>query len=293
MSVQHAIIERWEKAQREIAEARQQVDQLEEKCVIRFYSDLGITPKDPKDRPKAFAVPWKDLERWSVSFMADSVVGLGSPPSSVYPYYCLGDLATVSYGIQKSPANRPRQHPRPYLRVANVRKGYMDLSEIKEINVSDDEMGTYRLNPGDILFVEGNGSRAELGRVAMWNGEISNCIHQNHLIKVRVNKSLLLPQFAMFWFNTEVGRSHFFRSAKTSSGLGTINSAEVRSAPIPLPSLAVQREILKRLEERQKAIALQQKQAQYLATTVKQEIEEMILGVRPVPETTEFRKLSA
>ncbi len=205
LSIQRAIVGRWEKAQKEIAEAQERVGRLEKAGVDRFYDDLGITPTDYRDRPKAFAILWKDLERWSVSFMADTIVGIGQPLSSLYRYCHLGDVASVSYGIQKSPANRPNQHARPYLRVANVRKGYLDLSEIKEINVPDEEMDAYRLEPEDILFVEGNGSRAELGRVAMWNGEIPNCVHQNHLIKVRINRSRLLPEFAMTWFNTEVG----------------------------------------------------------------------------------------
>ena len=57
----------------------------------------------------------------------------------------------------------------------------------------DNELESYRLQPGDILFVEGNGSRAELGRVAKWSGEIADCVHQNHLIKVRVNAARLSP----------------------------------------------------------------------------------------------------
>jgi type I restriction enzyme S subunit len=283
MTAQRAIVAQWDKARKEIAAIQERVERLEEGIVTRFYRDLGITPKDYGGRPKAFAVLWKDIDRWSVSFIGDTLVGLDRPPLSSYPYFPLGDIATVSYGIQKSPANRPGQHARPYLRVANVRKGYLDLSEIKEINVGHNEMDAYRLEPRDILFVEGNGSRAELGRVGMWKGEIPNCVHQNHLIKVRVDTSRLLPEYAMTWFNTEVGRNHFFRSAKTSSGLGTINSTEVRNAPIPLPPLEVQRGIARCVEERRTEIAQEGEKARNLAASVEQEVEEMILGVRPVP----------
>lgn len=283
LPIQRAILDRWETAQMEIAAIEERVGRLEERVLARFYRDLGTTPRDYGERPKAVAVLWKDIDRWSVSSIGDMILGLDRPPLSLYPYFCLGDLATVSYGIQKSPANRPSQHARPYLRVANVRKGYLDLSEIKEINVGDDEMDAYRLEPGDILFVEGNGSRAELGRVGMWNGEIPDCVHQNHLIKVRVDASRLLPQYAMAWFNTEVGRNHFFRSAKTSSGLGTINSTEVRSGPIPLPPLEVQREIVRRVDETGAEIAQQREKARGLAAAVEQEVEEMILGTRSVP----------
>jgi len=192
----------------------------------------------------------------------------------------LGSAASVSYGIQKSPANRPGLHPRPYLSVANVRKGYLDLSEVKEINVPDSEMETYLLHPGDILFVEGNGSRSELGRVAKWNGEIANCVHQNHLIKVRADQALLLPDFAVTWFNTELGRGHFFRAAKSSSGLGTINSSEVRSAPIPLPPLHIQRQVMARVETGRTEIAREREAAERLAKSIHAEIEALILGTK-------------
>ena len=72
------------------------------------------------------------------------------------------------------------------------------------------------------------------GACALWNGEIVNCVHQNHILKVRPCKSKILPEYARTWFNTNVGKDHFFRSAKTSSGLWTINSTELRAAPIPL-----------------------------------------------------------
>ena len=143
-------------------------------------------------------------------------------------------------------------------------------------------MESLRLLPGDILFVEGNGSRAELGRVAMWNGEIPDCVHQNHLIKVRCDTTTLLPTFAMTWFNTDVGRGHFFRSAKTSSGLGTINSSEVRAAPIPLPHLEVQREIVDMVSRQRARIAEERKAAEQHQAQAAREVEEMILGVRPV-----------
>ena len=118
------------------------------------------------------------------------------------------------------------------------------LDEIKTINVPDGDMRALRLEVGDILFVEGNGSRAELGRVALWNGAIADCVHQNHLIKARPEPGRLLPEFAMAWFNSEAGRDHFFKSGKTTSGLGTINSTVIRTAPIPLPSIDAQREMV-------------------------------------------------
>ena len=282
LAEQRAIVERWRSAHAQIAAASVRVEKQEASCSEKFLSSLGITPPLATARPKSFALHWTRLDRWSVSSATDSILGLDKLAESKFEYARLGELATVSYGIQKCPANRPGQHPHPYLRVANVRKGYLDLTEVKQIDVPDSELESYRLQPGDILFVEGNGSRAELGRVAKWNGEIADCVHQNHLIKVRVYASRLSPDFAMIWFNTEIGRSHFFRSAKTSSGLGTINSNEVRSAPIPLPPLDVQRKLVGRVTAARAEIARERAAAAELRQTIAAEVESLILGTKPL-----------
>lgn len=279
---QEAIVARWRKAQDQIAAAYGRIHNLEHQIEKRFFEDLGVNLPDKINRPKCFAILWQGLVRFSIASSGNAALGLDSLQSSTYPEVALGSAATVSYGIQKSPANRPGQHPRPYLRVANVRKGYLDLSEVKEINVPGNEIEAYRLQPGDILFVEGNGSRSELGRVAKWNGEIANCVHQNHLIKVRVDADRLLPDFAVTWFNTELGRGHFFRAAKSSSGLGTINSSEVRSAPIPLPPFSVQQKIMKRVEAGRTEIAREREAAENLAKSIHAEIEALILGTQSV-----------
>ena len=81
----------------------------------------------------------------------------------------------------------------------------------------------------------------------------------------------------MHWFNTEVGRGHFFRSAKTSAGLGTINSREVRSAPIPLPPLEVQR-----VQTGSAEIARQRAEAERVRRAARAEVEALILGTLPI-----------
>ena len=70
---------------------------------------------------------------------------------------------------------------RPYLRVANVQDGYVDLSVLTTIEVTQDEDLKYRLRAGDVLMTEG-GDRDKLGRGCVWHGEIEPCLHQNHMI---------------------------------------------------------------------------------------------------------------
>ena len=61
--------------------------------------------------------------------------------------------------------------------VANVQRGHLNLEEIEEFELFSGELDRYRLEPGDLLVVEGNGSESEIGRCARWSGEIDECVH--------------------------------------------------------------------------------------------------------------------
>lgn len=281
LPVQRAIVSEWEQAKAEIADIHQRIASLEDKVETDFLAALGLPKPKRAMLPKVFASWWKDMERWSVMFNQLASVSVDFATGR-HPLASLGDVAAVSYGIQKCPANRPGQHARPYLRVANVQRGELDLHEVKRINVSEAEMPTYRLEPGDLLFVEGNGSRNELGRCASWHGEIADCVHQNHILKVRPDQSRLLTDYAMTWFNTATGRDHFFRSVKTSSGLGTINSSELRAAPIPLPPPSVQDGLVANVTAQRQRIATLKAEAERKALQAKADVEGRIRGEKPI-----------
>ena len=87
----------------------------------------------------------------------------------------------VQGGIQKQPKRTPQQNCFPFLRVANVYRNRLELGEVHQIELFGDELERLRLQPKDLLVVEGNGSKTEIGRSAIWNGEIENCVHQNHI----------------------------------------------------------------------------------------------------------------
>ena len=282
LPIQQAIVGQWEKAQKEIAEARKRVEQLEEGISGKIFMELGIPCRAETVLAKVFALWWKDLERWNVSYLARTVIEASDIHRAKYPLKRLGEIAQVSYGIQKCPANRPGQHARPYLRVANVQKGQLDLSEVKYINVPDSELETYRLRRGDLLVCEGN-SADLVGRPAIWNDEIPDCVHQNHIFKVRVDPSSTLPEFVLEYMHTLPARNHFRARAKFTTNLASINSSDLRELQIPLPPLDSQCEIVQWVRKRRAEIAQEQEKACSLAVAIEQEVEEMILGIRPVP----------
>ncbi len=280
LNAQAAIIAAWEAAQRELAATRTKIAELEERIEADFLADLGLSKPARVTLPKCFAVRWKDLLRWSVMFNQLSSV---TPDISTgkHPVATLGDVAAVSYGIQKCPANRPGQHARPYLRVANVQRGELDLREMKYINVSDKEMPGLRVESGDLLVCEGN-SADLVGRPAIWRDEIPDCVHQNHILKVRCDRAKALPDYVLEYMQTPPARNHFRARAKFTTNLASINSNDLREMPLPLPPLARQRELADKLAQRRAEIAALRTAAAERERQAKDEVEAMILGEKAV-----------
>jgi type I restriction enzyme, S subunit len=137
----------------------------------------------------------------------------------------------------------------PYLRVANVQRGFLDLSLIKEIEIRIDEFDRYRLQSGDVLMTEG-GDWDKLGRAAIWNEEIPDCIHQNHIYRIRsANKNELLPRWITLFANSYLGRSYFEGASKQTTNLASINMTQLRSCPLPIPPTKEQYRIVAKVDE--------------------------------------------
>lgn len=168
----------------------------------------------------------------------------------------IDSLALIQTGVAKS-SKRNYVNPilLPYLRVANVQDGYLDLSEIKNIAIDNTEIERYLLKPGDVLFTEG-GDFDKLGRGTIWMGEIKNCIHQNHIFAVRVRPQRLLPSYLALVAASAWGRKYFILSSKKSTNLASINSTQLRAFPIPLPPLHEQERIADVLSAWDRALTL-------------------------------------
>lgn len=134
----------------------------------------------------------------------------------------------------------------PYLRVANVQDGYLDLTEIKTVQIARKELEQLRLQEGDVLMNEG-GDFDKLGRGAVWSGEIEDCVHQNHVFRVRTDSSSLLPYFLAFYSESSFGKKYFLISSKQSTNLASINSTQLSAYPIALPSREEQQAIIDRI----------------------------------------------
>ena len=127
----------------------------------------------------------------------------------------------------------------PYVRVANVQDGFLDLREVKQIEVLDTDVGKYRLLPGDVLLTVG-GDPDKLGRGAVWTGEIDPCIHQNHIFSVRVDARVAEPQYISTLLGSAYGKRYFLRAGKQTTGIATINRTQLSRFPALFPPLALQ-----------------------------------------------------
>lgn len=159
-----------------------------------------------------------------------------------------GDVAEVQGGIQKQPKRRPVKYRFPFLRVANVPRGELDLSEVHEIELFNGELERFRLRTGDLLVVEGNGSPEQIGRSAVWRGELDDCVHQNHLIRVRPGPRLDPSYLGAYW-NAPSTAKAISAVASSTSGLYTLSTAKVKSVPLVVPPLDEQRRAVAKLEK--------------------------------------------
>lgn len=161
----------------------------------------------------------------------------------------------------------------PYLRVANVFFNELKLNEILEIGVMPQEIDKVLLQSGDLLFVEGNGSIDQIGRVAIWNGSINPCLHQNHLIKARFNQNQILPEYALFYFMSQEGRRQIENKSVSTSGLNTLSVKKIESLLLPIVPLNAQSQFaafVAQVDKSKLAVNKCLKKAEYLKSALMQ-----------------------
>lgn len=138
---------------------------------------------------------------------------------------------------------------RPYLRVANVQDGFLDLSEITEIEIPPEDVSRYELKAGDVLMTEG-GDFDKLGRGYVWEGQIEGCLHQNHVFAVRPHMKYLDSHYLSVIMTSYYGKAYFTSTSQQTTNLATTNSTKLGNFPLPLPSINQQDEILRELDSK-------------------------------------------
>ncbi|MGF6396134.1 restriction endonuclease subunit S [Pseudomonas plecoglossicida] len=155
--------------------------------------------------------------------------------------YVLNEIADIRSGVTKGKVVKPEESvTRPYMRVANVQDGYLDLADVQQITVSKRDAEKCLLLEGDILLTEG-GDPDKLGRGHVWRGEVEGCLHQNHIFSVRVNdQGRVRPGFLSAIISSPRGKRYFLKVGKQTTGIATINKS-VLSEFLPfVPPISLQ-----------------------------------------------------
>jgi len=148
-------------------------------------------------------------------------------------------LGEVTGGLTQNAKRDAYPLQMPFLRVANVYAKRLILDDVQQIGVQPSEVERALLMTGDLLVVEGNGSVDQIGRVARWDGSVTPCLHQNHLIKVRLPVEGL-ERWALLWLLAPGGRKAIVSVASSTSGLHTLSISKVSRLIVPLPPLGEQ-----------------------------------------------------
>ncbi|SGZ19746.1 restriction endonuclease subunit S [Moritella viscosa] len=189
---------------------------------LKIFEEKGKIPKDDK---------WKDKYKIPLPPETEDVPELPSE----WGYLRLEAISAIQGGITVDAKRKPDDTTLlPYLRVANVQRGYLELSKMKDIRVPNDKVDDLLLQDGDILFNEG-GDRDKLGRGWVWRNEIDKCIYQNHVFRARLYSNELVPEFVSIFGNT-IGKEYFIKQGKQTTNLASINKTKLSAFPVPVCS---------------------------------------------------------
>lgn len=200
-----------------IARLEALVSLLHEKrqALISHAVTRGLNPAAPF---KESGVPW--LEQVPAHWEVRALKVVAEVRTGVAKGRDLGDRSTITV---------------PYLRVANVQDGYLDLTHVARLEILEGELERYRLRTGDVLMNEG-GDNDKLGRGHIWQGEIDPCIHQNHVFAVRPHG--VEPEWLTTITGSNYAKSFFEQRAKQTTNLASISSRNLSLLPIVLPPAA-------------------------------------------------------
>jgi type I restriction enzyme S subunit len=206
------------------------------------FKDQGKAP--PKDWQKKYPEP----AQANTSDLPELPAG--------WVWASVEQISEIQGGIQKQPSRAPKVNKYPFLRVANVARGKLKLDDIHEIELFPGELERLALVAGDVLIVEGNGSLTEIGRCALWDGSVTNAVHQNHLIRVRPIG--VVSQFLETWLNSFGGIDKLTKLAATTSGLYTLSVGKISKVPVPIAPRTEQEAAMKVLVESLLALDFQE-----------------------------------
>jgi len=229
------------------------------KAILQLAVMGKLVPQDPNDPPASELL--KEIQAEKQRLISEGKISRQKPlpelQSNTIPmrvpqnwkWVKLEDLVDIITGVSKGKSYKLQEMIcLPYLRVANVQRGYVDLEIMKYLSIPLVDLPRYEVLQNDLLITEG-GDWDKVGRTAIWKGEITPCIHQNHVFKARK----FIKEQDVFWMqlylNSPVARSYFAGASKQTTNLASINKTQLRGCPIPIPPLPEQHRIVAKVDQ--------------------------------------------
>ncbi|MCX5829166.1 MAG: restriction endonuclease subunit S [Deltaproteobacteria bacterium] len=278
LAEQKAIVARWRKAQDEIAAAKKRIEKLESSLHQHTHRFLGMADRRDFILPKAFALEWESLERWSVEFLGRQLLGLNANDAGTYPTF---PLAVLCNGIS---GGTPSTHRTDYW---NGNIPWISPKDMKSAHIFDSQDHITQLAVDEavslipkqsVLLVVRSGILQRTVPIAV--NQVSAAINQDIRAFVPKNKDQILPDYLAALLNSQQGA--LLRLVKWSTTVQSINKEELDRFPIPLPPLPIQREIVACVAAGREEIAREREAADRIAREINAEIEALILGTKKV-----------
>ncbi len=159
----------------------------------------------------------------------------------------------------------------------NIVNGELDLSNLKHLQLSHQEIEKLLLKEGDIIFNRTN-SKELVGKCAVFHVE-GDYVFASYLIRVRIDPEKADPDFVCYVINSLIGRQQIDALSRQIIGQANINSKELRDLKIPLPPLLVQGRIMHRVATGRLEIAREIERAERIESNIDAKLEALILGI--------------
>ncbi len=185
----------------------------------------------------------EERQSLKISELLTSTVELALSRSGPFRWSPLRFLASVHGGLTLGKSYEEVTVDRPYLRVANVQDGALELGDVATVSLPPLDARRYELQHGDLLLLEGNGNPANLGRGTIWQSELPGCLHQNHIHVVRADPRSVIAEYLNVVLRSQWAR-FFFTEASDVVGISTLSQDRIRDLMIPVPPIKKQMELV-------------------------------------------------
>jgi len=273
LSIQQAIVERWQNSQEEIDNMQNNLKQLEKGMFLSFQNEIGRANTSAISKPKAFILGWKDIDRWGVDISWKQKNRFNTAKFTMSRVEQLCEIGSGGTPLRQKPAYF--NGGIPWVKTAEVRNNIIMNTEetITKLGLNNSSAKIY---PVGSIIVAMYGQGATRGRTAKLG--ISAATNQACAVLSNFDERIE-PDYLWIYLMSEYER---LRDLASGNNQPNLNADMIANYPVPLPPLEIQKEIIKQVKESQLEIARERETAEKKSLEIKAEIEALVLGTKRI-----------